>query len=933
MSDQEKIEQLKLEVQAHLDVTYGANTTMSKMMMNVYSSSDKAVNLGFWEGVVQAAAEEAEKAKKKQAEAPAVKTSDDSAAIEQIKQEVKAHIDATFGPSAAMLWNVQISNPAAGTLAYWQSIKQSMLGGAPAQPPGQNSSGDWQYEMKDSSIVIVKYKGEDKEISIPTEIDGKPVTGIGERAFARKGLTKLTIPDSVTFIGYEAFARNEFTEVTIPGSISEIGEGAFERGKLTRVSFTDGVKTIGRKAFEANEIVSISFGSVEKIGDSAFRNNKLAGTFTIPDCVKSIGSSAFADNPFEIVIIPDGKIEINGSSAFGKAKIIKASDYAFESSNTHYTKPEDFKWRATNDGKGVIVTGFVGKAAELNIPPQIKGLPVVSIEKIGPLVKLTSVVIPDSVVSINSGTFSHKNIESITIGKGIKVIGSWINGNKNLTQVTIPGNVESIERSAFEDCGLTSVVIPNSVKSIGKDAFRNNALVEVTMHDGITYIGPGAFTKNKLKSVVIPKGVTYIAEGAFSNNALTSVTLHDGITLIEYCAFYENKLTGIQFPDSLKSIGQDAFRENNLKSVTIPDSVTTINKQAFMQNKLTSLTLGRGLKEIGSWAFGWNKFESLIIPENITSVGSVFVENDKLTCVAVPNHIYAQNGFFCMEPNGGSGCLKTSMLGNGGGDFKKNPNGPYQINHAKPHDAEVQAFHAKAAAQEQALKGTPLHVLYPLRPLDDAMNLSIAPKTDAGAVLKISKDSLAIEDVKACYAGLHRFKDIKAAANQLWSFQVENNFYSVTITAWKSEADAENALKSYDAKRSTRRGHVTARDVTVNSSAGEGLPRFKKGTEILRKEDILEQYKNKSMKVREIKPAGNWLWELELEDDDYIGIIIGWANNADAEKAENLYKSKPELQVTRRRNVTAYFRSSKTTASPFVWLTMAANDEDYGGRR
>ncbi|MBQ8135375.1 MAG: leucine-rich repeat protein [Clostridia bacterium] len=60
--------------------------------------------------------------------------------------------------------------------------------------------GDFEYEENDDGgITITKYTDNDKEVVIPSEIDGKSVTSIGWNAFySCTSLTSVTIPDSVT---------------------------------------------------------------------------------------------------------------------------------------------------------------------------------------------------------------------------------------------------------------------------------------------------------------------------------------------------------------------------------------------------------------------------------------------------------------------------------------------------------------------------------------------------------------------------------------------------------------------------------------------------------------------------------------------------------------------------------------------------------------
>ncbi len=115
------------------------------------------------------------------------------------------------------------------------------------------------------------------ELEIPAEIDGKPVTSIGDGAFSFcDSLTEITIPDSVTSIGYSAFfCCASLTNITIPDSVTSIGDSAFYCcDSLTNITIPD---------------------SVTSIGDNAFYCCDSLTNITIPDSVTSIGDYAFYD--------------------------------------------------------------------------------------------------------------------------------------------------------------------------------------------------------------------------------------------------------------------------------------------------------------------------------------------------------------------------------------------------------------------------------------------------------------------------------------------------------------------------------------------------------------------------------------------------------------------------------------------------------------
>ena len=96
--------------------------------------------------------------------------------------------------------------------------------------PEMHISGDYGYIiLNDGTAEITGYSGEEKQLTIPSELDGICVTSIGDNAFSdNKSLTSVTIPDSVTSIGDYAFERcSSLASVTIPNSVTNIGDQAF----------------------------------------------------------------------------------------------------------------------------------------------------------------------------------------------------------------------------------------------------------------------------------------------------------------------------------------------------------------------------------------------------------------------------------------------------------------------------------------------------------------------------------------------------------------------------------------------------------------------------------------------------------------------------------------------------------------------------------
>ena len=162
------------------------------------------------------------------------------------------------------------------------------------------------------------------------------------------------------------------------------------------------------------------------------------------------------------------------------------------------------------------------------------------------------------------------------IPEGIKQIAGGAFYDCTLTSVTIPNSVISIGNYAFSGCtGLTSVTIPNSVTSIGYRAFyRCSGLTSVTIGNSVTSIGEYAFADcSALTSVTIPNSVTSIGNGAFSGcSGLTSVTIPNSVTSIGNYAFWGcTGLTSVTIPNSVTSIGEYAFYNcSGLTSIYVP---------------------------------------------------------------------------------------------------------------------------------------------------------------------------------------------------------------------------------------------------------------------------------------------------------------------------------------------------------------------------
>ena len=368
-------------------------------------------------------------------------------------------------------------------------------------------------------------------ITIPSQIDGKPVTSIGDDAFRWcSSLTGITIPNSVTSIGSSAFhGCNKLKQINVDTANTTYSS---ENGVLFNKEKTELIRYPEGKADTSYSIPS----SVTNIGNQAFEDCSSLTSVTIPNSVTSIGSFAFwCCSSLTSITIPESVTSIGDDAFCGCSGL------------TSITIPDS----VTCIGYGAFnsCTG------------------------------LTSLTIPNSVTTIGGDAFHGcSSLTSITIPNSVTSIGvsafSWCS---SLTGITIPDSVTSIGDWAFGDCRKLNQINVDTANTAYSSV--NGVLFNKEKTKLIRYPIGKADT-----SYSIPDGVTSIGIAAFEDcRSLTSVTIPNSVTSIGDYAFSDcSSLTGITIPNGVTSIGRLSFNDcSSLTSITIPDSVTSIGDVAF----------------------------------------------------------------------------------------------------------------------------------------------------------------------------------------------------------------------------------------------------------------------------------------------------------------------------------------------------------------
>lgn len=98
------------------------------------------------------------------------------------------------------------------------------------------------YRIDGEAAEIAGCRGRDPVIEVPAQIEGKPVTRIGKKAFlSNKAVKEITLPDAVSQIGDWAFACcAKLTKIVLPYRRLEAGQGIF-RDCFSLTQIVDGL--------------------------------------------------------------------------------------------------------------------------------------------------------------------------------------------------------------------------------------------------------------------------------------------------------------------------------------------------------------------------------------------------------------------------------------------------------------------------------------------------------------------------------------------------------------------------------------------------------------------------------------------------------------------------------------------------------------------
>lgn len=531
----------------------------------------------------------------------------------------------------------------------------------------------------------------DAEIMIPSEYDGKPVTGIGKGALSTCGeVVGITIPEGITAIGDEAFSGcRSLVEIAIPDSVSSIGKDVFSWcGSLTTI-------TVGENNGAYTSIDGILYSKDEK-SLIRYPSAKSGETFTVPDTVLSISAHAFEGcESLASVTVPNSVSSI-GLGAFERCLSLESITLPFVGSKAEIDEFIDHTYHF-----GYIFGARSYEDNDAHVPTSLKNVVICGGRMIGrrafyKCTGIRSVTVSGDIEYIYDYVFQGcsgleevcwnttayfqtttpnlfedcTSLRSLTIGEDIDYIRSYTFYNlASLESMVIPDNITAIEHHAFYGCSsLSSVTIPSSVTKIDEYAFANcTSLRTVTVPNSVTSIGSAVFEGcTSLEGITLPfiggyrshfgyifGASSYGENSDYVPKSLKKVVIMNAPTVSDYVFSGCDGITDITIRSDITSIGEGAFSGcASLKSVNIPEGVTSIGSDAFKDctgletvywNAIECTQTGASWKYIFSTC---TSLETVILGEGVRSIPmAAFRECKALKTVKLPHSIVSIGNF------------------------------------------------------------------------------------------------------------------------------------------------------------------------------------------------------------------------------------------------------------------------------------------------
>ncbi|MGN0573262.1 MAG: leucine-rich repeat domain-containing protein [Acutalibacteraceae bacterium] len=554
-----------------------------------------------------------------------------------------------------------------------------------------NEWGDYEYAVNFKNEVIIKtYMGNDRVVTIPSEINGLPVTEIGDFSFNgsrrrvdsgtgfenhpnrnnNKWIRKVIIPPSVKTIGEYAFENLDWLrEIVFSEGLETIKQFAFANcSRLEKIALPNSLINFELLAFEQTAIEEITLGSnVTSLNLSDVSGTSVKRIIANADKITLGTVTLRKDVSVLEEIICNGRFYSYGTNKGTLKRVVCNGEVDYEAVLS--MKSRGFKYYSDSNGDNVIfstetmdspvtyetdgfryylngnseavITRYKGGESVVNVPSSLGGHTVTAIAPLA----FSSLETEYIKYPIANDYLIDKNLLiSVTLPDTVKSIGKYAFAfNFSLEAVNIPAGVEKISEECFLNCkSLRNIVLPDGAKEICDRSFENCEALESIEVKGVSSIGYRAFYGCEALQSIEIKNVSKVGEFSFYRcTSLEEVVFSQKLKEIGADAFSGCKLTGTLDLSAVEKIGGCAFSGTQIKKVILNDNLEKLEYAVFEScTQLEEVNFPSKLVSIGDCCFRSTAICKAVFGENLREIGALAFEYCKeLYIMELPDSI------------------------------------------------------------------------------------------------------------------------------------------------------------------------------------------------------------------------------------------------------------------------------------------------------
>ena len=459
------------------------------------------------------------------------------------------------------------------------------------------------------------------------------VTAIGAKAFRKASITSISLPEGILSIGKEAIYNTKITEITVPNSVTTLGRYAIgQNSKLQTITFGEHIadnpwgEWVAWRSSGGYEVYMVCDAMPVLPDEYTFDDTHASVIYVKPE----LYDQYVADQYWGMHnIVPFGVVLTDFTVDGIKYKMVSASEVVVtypgdtEPGTSDYTGDIVIPAQVTYDSKTYNVTGIADKAfrkasiTSISLP---EGLVTIGEEAFYKS-NIAEITVPNSVTTLGPQCFAYcPNLKTIRLGEHIadNAWGYWtFYGETGPYEVYMDCHTKpSVYDEWTFDSGFASTIhvwadvydafmadsnwggtYANIVPDMGGSIVElisftvDGIKYKMTAEDKVSVVYPNDSQPSSSNpstytgDIVIPAQVTY--EGKTYN-----------VTGIGNYAFRNSSITSITLPEGLLSIGKEAIYKTPITEITVPNSVTTLGESCLSENpNLQTLTFGQHIAD------------------------------------------------------------------------------------------------------------------------------------------------------------------------------------------------------------------------------------------------------------------------------------------------------------------------------------------------